>query len=268
MTTCPRFSRNAIAIFRLTGLSSASRIRRLLPASGLVRYRRGDGHLERAIGSGPDRFDNGGIELGLPHRLGGAGGDPDRAPLRAVLATGRSQHYERRVGKKRVLMDAARESKAVHAGHVGVEQDQGEWASGSGRFVEMGERRYTSVNGLGPHLPAAQHLEENQPVRGVVVHDQHREILQRSRGYAPRRRRRKLRESQRCREVECTALPHFALQPDAPAHQSHQFRRDRETESGASELPGGGPVGLRERIEDALVVRWLGIPIPVSRTWK
>ena len=52
------------------------------------------------------------------------------------------------------------------------------------RFVETGERRYAAVNGLGPHLPAAQHLEENQPVHGVVVHDQHGEILQRSRGGA------------------------------------------------------------------------------------
>ena len=56
------------------------------------------------------------------------------------------------------------------------------------------------------------------------------------------------------REPERGSAPDLAFDPDVAAHQLHQPRRDRQAEPRAAEAPGGRAVGLRERLEDELLL--------------
>src|SRR5579862_1522209 len=56
-------------------------------------------------------------------------------------------------------------------------------------------------------------------------------------------------------EVKYTPVTRLALDADGPVHQFHQPRGNGETQAGSAEFPGGGPVGLRERMENGFLFR-------------
>ena len=49
-------------------------------------------------------------------------------------------------------------------------------------------------------------------------------------------------------------LPGVALEPHPAAHQRHEARGDRQAEAGAAELPRRSILGLREGVEDRLLL--------------
>src|SRR5258708_25420727 len=56
------------------------------------------------------------------------------------------------------------------------------------------------------------------------------------------------------RKVERAAPPHFALQPDTPAHQLHQLRRDGKPQAGSTISPCATAIGLDERLKNPLLL--------------
>ena len=76
-----------------------------------------------------------------------------------------------------MLPDPRRQFKTVHSGHHHIEQSQ--------RIAMLGVDRSSQFSqGFRPirhcrrlHAPVAQHLHQDVPVRLVVVHHQHRQIL-------------------------------------------------------------------------------------------
>src|SRR5258708_13520668 len=56
------------------------------------------------------------------------------------------------------------------------------------------------------------------------------------------------------RKVERAAPPHFALQPDTPAHQLHQLRRDGKPQTGSTISPCATAIGLDERLKNPLLL--------------
>ena len=68
----------------------------------------------------------------LPDRLGQVGGDSQLPAARGVLApVGRREHHQGGPDRLRVLPDPLGEREAVHLGHHGIEQHQGERRSRS-----------------------------------------------------------------------------------------------------------------------------------------
>ena len=67
--------------------------------------------------------------------------------------------------------------------------------------------------------------------------------------------------------MEAAAAAGRAVDRELAAHQLHQVLADRQPEAGAAVAPAGRGVGLREGLEQALLL--LGVmPMPVSRTSK
>ena len=69
-------------------------------------------------------------------------------------------------------------------------------------------------------------------------------------------------------EVKGAAFAGLALDPDAPAHQMHQVRGNRQAQAGAAKAPRRRSIGLAEGFEDRRSACPRGMPIPVSLTWK
>ena len=65
--------------------------------------------------------------------------------------------------------------------------------------------------------------------------------------------------------MEGASRPGFALHPEAPAHQPHELRRDRQAKSGTAIRARRGAVGLREGSK-IRCCRSSGMPMPVSVT--
>ena len=85
---------------------------------------------------------------------------------------------------------------------------------------------------------------------GVVVNNQHRQVVQRFKlsGSVVRRCVRQ-HAKRRCKVKRC-ALADFAVQPDATVHHVDELRGYCQPESRATELSRRRSIGLRERLED------------------
>jgi hypothetical protein len=125
--------------------------------------------------------------------------------------------------------------EAVHSGHPAIEQYQAVWSSsacGEFQFVQA----MTAIGSLGHFCaPAGKHLPENQPVRVVVVDDQHTDSIEHYRdGARPLGHR--VIDAESNGEVKHAALAEFALDPHAAAHEVDQSSGDCKPESAASIL--------------------------------
>src|ERR1700683_4080056 len=54
--------------------------------------------------------------------------------------------------------------------------------------------------------------------------------------------------------METTSFARFTFDPESPLHRFHQARGNRESQTRAAVLPRGRVVGLRERLEDRLLL--------------
>ena len=86
------------------------------------------------------------------------------------------------------------------------------------------------------HLPAAQPLLQDVPVGGVVVDDQHRQVVERDRRPGRDRLRGVRLPPEPRREGEGAAPARLAVHGDRPAHQGHQPGGDGQAQAGAAVL--------------------------------
>ena len=109
-------------------------------------------------------------------------------------------------------------------------------------------------HGRRPHLPRTQHLEKDAAVRGVVVDDQHREILEIGRDDDLGRDARLRGQAEAGREVEHRSEALAALDTNLSVHQRHEVRRNRESKPRAAVLSRRRSVRLLERFENRVLL--------------
>jgi hypothetical protein len=138
----------------------------------------------------------------------------------------------------------------VHLRHVAVHDRERERRAGA-PALELRQRRVAAVRERGLQAPAGEHVGEDAPIRGVVIHDQHLESgeLQRVRPLGKRGRR---AQAEFHGEPEHAAASGPRLHADPAAHQLGQSLRDREPQPRAAILARRRAVGLAERLEDGL----------------
>ena len=139
---------------------------------------------------------------------------------------------------------------------------QSETTAWNRSFADAARRRVSSAaaasDGRGRlHVPARQHFLENSAVRRVVVDDEDAQVLERLWSLDD-----PARFGARCDveirgEMKRAAPVHLALDPDGASHQLDQSQRDGQAQTGAAIAARRRAVGLRERLEDLLLlVRW------------
>ena len=103
-------------------------------------------------------------------------------------------------------LDLLSHHEAVHRGHLGIEQYQLEGCSCVARLFHGGQSGGPASGQRWPQAPVPQHVFQNLPVRGVVVDDQHGQIVPLF-GHAAPRWRRFLRQAEARRKVKRAAVP-------------------------------------------------------------
>ena len=139
--------------------------------------------------------------------------------------------------------------QSVDVGHVVVEDREVEGGGLRCPRTQESERLVSSSGPTALHPPDAQLFLEDLVVRPVVVHDkrlQPLEVVPGDRGPEVRIRNRPERNG----EHEIGPLAGLAFDPDRAAHHLDELPGDGQAEPGAPEIPRGGPVRLREGIED------------------
>ena len=91
----------------------------------------------------------------------------------------RGEHQNRRPRQGWILLHVRGDRKAIHLGHVRIEQHECEGLALRPGLLEPGERLPSAIDHGGPHLPATQHLLENVPVGGIIIDHQHWEVAYR-----------------------------------------------------------------------------------------
>ena len=140
---------------------------------------------------------------------------------------------------------------AVHLGHHGVQQDQGERGSAL-RGPRHGRQSLRATIRQGRHhAPLGQDFLENAPVGGVIVHDKHGQPGQVDVRGTVRQKRRP--DAHAGGEVEDAARAFLTFDPDAPAHQGDQACRDGQAQARPTVLTRGRAVRLGKRLKDLLL---------------
>ena len=213
-----------------------------------LRQGRGRNHLQapRRVQVIGDQRDQAGMQLCLPYGFT----EPGDTAIRRAL--GRRRGHDRPDHQRRSIREfgpPARDGQhfdAVLIWHLGVENEGVELPAKRG--IEDLERLATGA-GLG-HLgaPPDQLLPQDATLIGAVIHQQQphaaqcRDLL----GLPCRLRCGRQRE----REVEPRALARLAAHPDGAPHQFDQLFGDRQPQTGATVLAGGGGILLDEGFEN------------------
>ena len=114
--------------------------------------------------------------------------------------------------------------------------------------------RLKAIRGhAGLHAPGGKRLIQHPPIGGIVIHNQNWHTVQRHRRGSLRLRSCFGPPKSR-REVESAPLARLALHPDPSLHHGYQARRNRQSQAGAAEPPGGGTICLRKSLEDNLLL--------------
>ena len=197
---------------------------------------------------------DGAAQFRAPDRFGEVGGDAQLAASGGIARlAGRGEHHDGGAGDRRILLDGLGQRKAIRIGHLDIGQHEPE---GPSRFLRRAQRRERFGHaGRQRRRPCATRSASLRAGAG---------------SWRCRRRRGPAGPADRPRpepappaaarsparnggEMEGAALAGFTLHPEAPAHQLHELRRDRQAKSGAAIRARRRAVGLRERLEDALL---------------
>ena len=158
--------------------------------------------------------------------------------------------------KKRVLADEPGDFEATRHGGVQIEYGHGERLAPGGGVLERGDHGRGVAHRLRADAPAGERFDDVHAPR--VQADGHKAA-----DPAGQRDRRLggdgAGEGELRREVEDTArsarsgraICAGAFEPHPAAHQRHEAGADGQSQAGAAVLPGGGTVGLLERLEDS-----------------
>ena len=155
-----------------------------------------------------------------------------------------------------LFLDPGGQVEAVHLGHVRVGQHQAERASLEAGLLEGQKGGLGAVDGHRPHPPMGQHFVEDPPVRGVVVHDEDRQVLQVRETERRDRFPFLVMKAERNGEEERAAAADLAFDLKLSLHQGDELGGNRQAQPGPAEHPGGGRVRLGEGLENkALLLR-------------
>jgi hypothetical protein len=185
----------------------------------------------------------------LAHRFGevrvGAG-----VPRFGGLAgpRGGGQQRDAQVGEGRVGTYFAEQRQAVAAGHVPVDEGDGERVGRSGGVAQRVERLVGVRSGLGPQLPCFEHPGQHDPARLVVVDDEdvYPGEVAAGRGRLAQRARSPLEGDG---EGECGSDARLAVHLDSAAHELDDPLGAGQAEAAPAEPAGGRRVDLGERVE-------------------
>ena len=193
------------------------------------------------------------VQLRLLDRLGHEPGDAEfPRPLAVARPVTAGEHQnDRRVARAAGhVVQSPDHLEAVDPGHLRVGQHDRERLAGASGLLDRLQRIAGTGRCLDLHAPVVEHLLQDAAIGPVVVDHEHPQPAER---VQLRPRQRVVRDAQVDLEGECAALPRHAGQLDLPAHQGDQPGRDRQTQPGAAEPPGGAGVGLLEGVEDGLL---------------
>ena len=104
-----------------------------------------------------------------------------RDPGLVAGAFPRGQQDDAGGGQLGSLPDLGGQRQAVGVGHAGVEQHQRRTAGRGGTMPEGVHGRHPVAHRHRLHLPAAQPLLQDVAVGGVVIDDEHRQVVERGR---------------------------------------------------------------------------------------
>ena len=188
---------------------------------------------------------------GRPRRLGQVCGDAELKHHAAEIdLVDRGQEHDRDRRRPDVGAHRLGHVRAVHAGHLVVEDDAVDAGAELRGAVEEGEPHGAAFRRRAVETPASQLFQQDFAVDRIVVDDQHPGAGDVDR-HGRRGRARRMRRHRRG-EPEDRAAADLALDADLAAHQIDQPRGDGEAEAGAFVTAGGRAVDLREFLEDGL----------------
>ena len=95
-----------------------------------------------------------------------------RAARRVARLIAGTEDQDRHLAHGRAAPDLFGQFEAVHVRHVDVRQDQFKGLAGRGPFVQQLQRFRAAASRDRQHAPAAQQLQQDAEVGGVVVDDQ------------------------------------------------------------------------------------------------
>lgn len=114
-----------------------------------------------------------------------------------------------------MALDVLHQSEPIHTRHLCVSQNKREWLSGFHRPLHRRQSGFAALRRCRVAAPPAQPFRENQPVRSIIVDDEHAEVLQ-----AGWRRQGQLclgafRQTESRGEVELATFALFEYEPGA-----------------------------------------------------
>src|SRR6266702_1166 len=165
----------------------------------------------------------------------------------AIDSTYRSEEAQSRSCNRTVGLDGTGERQPIHARHLHIDNRHVVRLATRHRSAQHVESMGAGFGAAIAHMPTDNVLMQNCTVDRVVIDRQHAQAAQ---VHALTRYPRG-RETKWDGEPECAALSRLAVHAYFAAHQTHELRRDGETESGTAMLPRGRKVGLRKRLEQA-----------------
>ncbi len=158
----------------------------------------------------------------------------------------RSEHDQQHVSRGRVLADGMGDLKAIHAGHLHIQDRQVVGPAGPGSLAQHFERRGRLGNGGQLQAPTGELLAENLEVRRIVVECQDAQLAQVGRNLTDVGRGAGLL-GERHRTPERGTTAKLAVDTDLACHQLDQRFGNGQAESRAAVLARRGHVDLRKR---------------------
>ena len=154
----------------------------------------------------------------------------------------------------RPLADLGSQGQAVGIRHAGVEEDQRVRPACRDGVPERVQGRQTVAHRRRLHLPGAEPFLQDVPVGGVVVDDEHMQVVERDRWPGGDQLRGVRLTSERRREGEGAAPARRAVHGKRAAHQSHQPRSDRQAQARPAISSGGRHILLFKGPKDLLLL--------------
>jgi hypothetical protein len=110
----------------------------------------------------------------LPDRFGEVRRDTE-SPTTGCVAplTGGGEHHDGDAGEARLFLDSLDQGEPVHVRHVDVGKQEGKRLSGLAGLAQLPQRVHGPRRNLRPHAPTGHHLLEDEPIRRIVIDDQH-----------------------------------------------------------------------------------------------
>ena len=207
-----------------------------------------DDALSEGLADGLEDGELDGLLLGLLDGLHQMGGIQSFRTSRIMGTSARSQEDNPGLSQGRILPDPLNQLETVHVGHVHVGQHERKRRPRSRGFLQDPERIRSIGHRGRQHVPIPCHFLQDQPVGGVIIHNQNMRPPNALTGHGDRGLGLFLLP-EGDRQPEGSSFSHLAFHRDVAAHQFHQAFRYGQSQSRPPEAPCGGAVGLGKAFE-------------------